>query len=101
MTRLSILSAVLALTSCNLVQPEIRIGPAQGIPTLNGSAEANNIQDEYTNALPELRAPKASISEYAAMVTAITSAHSVARRGASRLAPTATTPLLTSTMPTA
>ena len=38
--RLLILPAVLAsLAACNLVQPEVRIGAAQGIPSLSGTAE--------------------------------------------------------------
>ncbi len=39
MLRFSALSAVLALTSCNIVQPEIRIGASQGIPSVAGTAD--------------------------------------------------------------
>ncbi len=40
MLRLLILPALVVLaSSCNLVQPEIRIGAAQGIPSVSGTAE--------------------------------------------------------------
>lgn len=39
MLRLITLPAIVALTACNLVQPEIRIGAGQGIPSVSGTAD--------------------------------------------------------------
>lgn len=43
---------VLALTACNLVQPEVRIGAGQGIPSISGTAEVELTAFVCGNAIP-------------------------------------------------
>jgi hypothetical protein len=52
MLRFLILPAALALCSCNLVQPEVRIGAAQGIPSITGTAEVDLSSFVCGNAIP-------------------------------------------------
>ncbi|MBS1148643.1 MAG: hypothetical protein H6Q89_341, partial [Myxococcaceae bacterium] len=43
---------LLALTACNFVQPEIRIGAAQGIPSISGTAEVELVAFVCGNVIP-------------------------------------------------